>query len=88
MLQHLQRLLGSGHRDGFHPALLRNRGTGLADGHLVIHDENIHRDNFTADCRFFTHDWNHESLRLVALLASRVPFQEHPPDLFICQYIS
>src|SRR5713226_6143188 len=88
MFQDLQRLFGGGHREGLHPALLRHRRTGLADRLLVIHDENVHRDNLAADCCFLTHDRHPESLRLVVSSASQVPFQELLPDLFINQYIS
>src|SRR6266568_4666676 len=88
MLQDLEGLFGCGHNHWFHPALLGDRGASLADGLLIIDDENVHREHFAADCCFFTHDWNHESLRMTALSAPQVPFQETPLKLFINQYIS
>jgi len=61
VFQDFQRLVGSGHADGLHPALLGDGGAGLADGLLVIHDENAHRDNFAADSGFLAHNGHPET---------------------------
>src|ERR1700674_1720542 len=88
MFQDLHRFNGGGHGDGLHPALHRNRGTGIANRLLVIHDEDAHRENLVADSCFLTHDRDHESLQLVVLSAPHVPFQETILNLFINKYIS
>ena len=41
-------------------------------------DENVHREHFAADRYFFTHDWDHESLRLVAYLHLKFRFRKPP----------
>src|SRR5467141_516864 len=87
MFENFQGLFGSGHAEGLHPALLGDRCTGLADRLLVIHDENVHRDNLAADCCFLGHNRHPKSLRSAPLSASQVPFQEFS-GLFINRYIS
>src|SRR5438309_6342052 len=64
MFQNLQRFFRGSHGDGFHSRLFGNRGTGLTDGQLVIHDENVHRDSLAADCCFLSHKRTPKSLGL------------------------
>src|SRR5438034_6516122 len=64
MFQDLQRFFRGSHSGGLHSALLGDRGASLTDGLLVIHDKNVHRDNFAADCCFLSHGRDHKSLGL------------------------
>jgi hypothetical protein len=58
LFQDLQSFFGGRHTGGLHPALLGYDRARLADGSLVVHDEEVHGGNFTADSGFFAHDWN------------------------------
>ena len=55
ILQYFQGLLRAGYGEGFHARLPGNLGASLPDRRLIIDDENIHRDGFAEDGRFFTH---------------------------------
>jgi len=50
-----QGLFRAGYGEGFHARLAGNLGASLADGRLIVDNQNVHRDGFAQDCRVFTH---------------------------------
>ena len=87
MFQDLQRFFRGSHSGGLHSALLGDRGASLTDGLLVIHDKNVHRDNFAADSCFLSHGRDHKSLGLRLYVPLEFRFSKLP-GLIINQQVS